>query len=278
MVQAADVDGFLGPWAGYVAEENARRANAERVAAEEAARAAAVGGSGIGGASGEAATAAASAAAAAAAGGDAAAAAPEGGERKGNARDGDAAFGLAVGDGLAPADCKSTFHGKAQVDYQGRSWYARLHRYAFPVWRAHWTYALPVWRARWTYAHANARRYEPPKGLHVSDHDCIIPKKMVHKYTGHTKGVQAVQFIPVYGHLLLSASLDSRIKIWDVYNEHHCKRTYMGHTAAVRDVNFRCAGAARNGRGGCGGGARGSSRPRARRAQLDWRAVRLGVL
>lgn len=35
-----------------------------------------------------------------------------------------------------------------------------------------------------------------------------------------------------------SASLDGKCKIWDVYNERQVKRTYSGHSAAVRCVNF----------------------------------------
>lgn len=35
-----------------------------------------------------------------------------------------------------------------------------------------------------------------------------------------------------------SASLDGKCKIWDVYNERQVKRTYSGHSAAIRCVNF----------------------------------------
>jgi len=67
----------------------------------------------------------------------------------------------------APATSK--FHGKSETDYQGRSW------------------------------------VEPPAGLRASegDHQCYLPTKCIHKYSGHTKGVQCIEFIPVYGHLLL---------------------------------------------------------------------------
>lgn len=101
---------------------------------------------------------------------------------------------------------RSTFHGKAQSDYQGRSWMA------------------------------------PPAGARVEeegeDHKCFTPKKCIHRYTGHTKGVQAIAFFPGYGHLLLSASMDGSVKIWDVNGGRGQRRTYQGHSAAVRDVQF----------------------------------------
>ncbi len=57
--------------------------------------------------------------------------------------------------GMSIEETKSVFHGKQQRDYQGRSW------------------------------------IEPPKGVRPDpDHDCFIPKKLIHTWTGHTKGVQ----------------------------------------------------------------------------------------
>ncbi|EGR31039.1 hypothetical protein IMG5_118640 [Ichthyophthirius multifiliis] len=78
----------------------------------------------------------------------------------------------------------------------------------------------------------------PPVDLKQREHMCYIPKKQVHCWTGHTKGVQAIRFFPKFGHLLLSASLDTTVKLWDVINNKKCVRTYMGHNQAVRDIEF----------------------------------------
>jgi pre-mRNA-processing factor 17 len=72
----------------------------------------------------------------------------------------------------------------------------------------------------------------------VDSHDCFIPTKCIKKFTGHTKGVQAIEFFPGTGHLLLSASMDGKCKIWDVYEDRNVRRTYAGHTEAVRSINL----------------------------------------
>ncbi|PWN27519.1 WD40 repeat-like protein [Jaminaea rosea] len=103
---------------------------------------------------------------------------------------------------------KSIFHGTSMYDYQGRS-----------------------------YLHVPG---DVETNLHgeAGSQSCFLPKACVHTFTGHTKGVSALRLFPKSGHLMLSASMDTKIKLWDVYHEGKCLRTYMGHNKAVRDVTF----------------------------------------
>lgn len=71
---------------------------------------------------------------------------------------------------------------------------------------------------------------------------CFLPKAHIHTWTGHTKGISAIRFVPKTAHLLLSASMDCRVKLWEVYGERRCIRTYSGHRQAVKDVAFNNKG------------------------------------
>ena len=87
----------------------------------------------------------------------------------------------------------STFHGTALKDYQGRSW------------------------------------VEPPSGCHPDEsgeHECFIPKKCVRKLTGHSKGVQALEFFPKTGDNLLCLICIDIKKITHCLINMHCVIIY----------------------------------------------------
>ncbi|XP_007892172.1 pre-mRNA-processing factor 17 isoform X1 [Callorhinchus milii] len=111
-----------------------------------------------------------------------------------------------------PAEEKTVLHVKDMYDYQGRSY-------------LHIPQDLGV----------NLRSSEPPE-------KCYLPKKQMHIWTGHTKGVSAIRLFPRSGHLLLSCSMDCKIKLWEVYNDRRCLRTFIGHSKAVRDICFNNEG------------------------------------
>lgn len=102
------------------------------------------------------------------------------------------------------AEESSEFHGKELYDFQGKS-----------------------------YIH-------PPSGTKelTEPTKAYIPKKQLHTWNGHKKGVSAIQFFPKFGHLLLSSSMDSTVKLWNVNGDRKCVRTFYGHTEAVRGIDF----------------------------------------
>jgi pre-mRNA-processing factor 17 len=102
----------------------------------------------------------------------------------------------------------SIFHGKSMTDYQGRT-------YMHP----------PIAEAPHLLTDSGAQ-------------ETFIPKACVHTWTGHTQGVSAIRLFPETGHLLLSGSMDTKIKLWDVYTHGNCLRTFHGHVQAVKDVTF----------------------------------------
>jgi pre-mRNA-processing factor 17 len=100
----------------------------------------------------------------------------------------------------------SVFHGARARDYQGRSWIER------------------------------------PRGVNPDEeHDCFMPKRVLRTLSGHEAGVWDVALAPQYGHLLLSASTDKTVKVWnfcDDPEDYTNMRTYYGHEQAVRSVAF----------------------------------------
>ena len=83
----------------------------------------------------------------------------------------------------APGQEHSVFHGKAMTDYQGRT-------YMHP----------PIVEAPQLQAEAGSQ-------------ESFIPKVCVHTWTGHTQGVSVIRVLPNTGHLFLSGSMDTRIKV-----------------------------------------------------------------
>ncbi|KAF4804737.1 Pre-mRNA-processing factor 17 [Turdus rufiventris] len=111
-----------------------------------------------------------------------------------------------------PGEEKTILHVKEMYDYQGRSY-------------LHVPQDVGV----------NLRSTVPPE-------KCYLPKKQIHVWSGHTKGVSAVRLFPLSGHILLSCSMDCKIKLWEVYGDRRCLRTFIGHSKAVRDICFNNAG------------------------------------
>jgi pre-mRNA-processing factor 17 len=82
------------------------------------------------------------------------------------------------------------------------------------------------------------RSWLEPNELGSTPNQFYLPKKLIHCWSGHEKGVQKILWFPNSAHLLLSAGLDNKIKIWDVHNQRHCICTYNGHNRGIRDITF----------------------------------------
>ena len=104
------------------------------------------------------------------------------------------------------------FHGSEQYDYQGR-----------------------------TYMHVPQDLGIDLRG-DISSLKNFVPKKLIHTWKNHTKSITQMRFFPDSGHLLLSASADNKVKIYDVYHRRELLRTYSGHNKSVNDVCFNIDG------------------------------------
>jgi pre-mRNA-processing factor 17 len=77
----------------------------------------------------------------------------------------------------------SVFHGKSTHDYQGR-----------------------------TYMHPPLSE-APHLQNELGTQETFIPKTCIHTWTGHTQGVSVVRLFPDTGHMFLSGSMDTKIKV-----------------------------------------------------------------
>lgn len=111
-----------------------------------------------------------------------------------------------------PMEASTVFHGPEEFDYKGRSWMAAP-------------------------AGLGGAAAESTGDLDVDHHKCFVPKKCIHRFTGHDKGVHRIRLFPRTGHLILSAGLEGKCKVWSIERK-QVMRTYIGHSAAVRDVQF----------------------------------------
>ncbi|XP_051869784.1 WD repeat-containing protein 25 isoform X1 [Pristis pectinata] len=71
-----------------------------------------------------------------------------------------------------------------------------------------------------------------------------IPKCLVFQMSQHQGPVTTIQWCPVdqHSHLLLSASMDKSIKIWDAIETGRCLKNYLCHSGAVRDAQWSLCG------------------------------------
>lgn len=72
----------------------------------------------------------------------------------------------------------------------------------------------------------------------TSPDGCRVPRTLAHTFKGHTKAITATRYFPKTAHLILSSSLDNKVKLWEMYKERRCVMTYSGHRQGVRDICF----------------------------------------
>ena len=68
------------------------------------------------------------------------------------------------------------------------------------------------------------------------------PKKLVHTFRGHNKGVHVVRWLPSIGHMFASGGQDGKVKLWNTFGNHEPIQTYHGHFKGIKDINFNADG------------------------------------
>ena len=75
-----------------------------------------------------------------------------------------------------------------------------------------------------------------------SDRACRPPKKLHLNLEGHSQGVNCVRWNPVESNLLISASMDHVVCVWDAHKGGVCTQRFTRHSEAVKDSKWSLCG------------------------------------
>lgn len=68
---------------------------------------------------------------------------------------------------------------------------------------------------------------------------CFIPEKNIQTWTVSQKaGYHVAKFFPKSGHFILTGTPEGKVLLYDVIKNRSLAHTYVGHTRALRDVQF----------------------------------------
>ena len=71
---------------------------------------------------------------------------------------------------------------------------------------------------------------------------CRPPKKLHLNLEGHSQGVNCVRWNPVESNLLISASMDHMVCVWDTHKGGVCTQRFTRHSEAVKDSKWSLCG------------------------------------
>ena len=75
-----------------------------------------------------------------------------------------------------------------------------------------------------------------------TDLQCRPPKKLHLNLEGHSRGVNCVRWNPVKSNLLISASMDHVVSVWDTQKSGVCAQRFTRHSEAVKDSRWSLCG------------------------------------
>ena len=76
----------------------------------------------------------------------------------------------------------------------------------------------------------------------TADLVCRPPKQLQLNLEGHSQGVNCVRWNPAESSLLLSASMDHVVNVWDTHKGGACTQRLTRHTGAVKDAKWGLCG------------------------------------
>ena len=75
-----------------------------------------------------------------------------------------------------------------------------------------------------------------------SDLQCRPPKKLHLNLEGHSQGVNCIRWNSVKSSLLMSASMDHLVCVWDTHRSGICAQRFTRHSEAVKDSRWSLCG------------------------------------